>query len=133
MRRIIAGFVILNLLFVFTSAQAVPPTGANENVTQGPRRHLGTIIFAGVAGAILGLSTLSFYGRPQDELPNIAMGFAIGVIGGTMYTTYQAAVEPKDFYGWQNASPEAWALNEVDRDRRLEFGPGQQMVFSFTY
>jgi hypothetical protein len=54
---------------------------------------------AGIAGAILGLSTLSFYGRPQDKLSNIAIGFAIGVIGGAVYTTYKAASAPRD---WEN-------------------------------
>ena len=79
-------------------AQA-PNANAGQNAAQGPRRHLSNIIFAGLAGAVLGLSTLSFYGRPQDRLSNIAVGFAIGVIGGTVYSTYKAAAEPRDFYG----------------------------------
>ncbi len=57
----------------------------------GPRKQIATIIFSGLAGAILGLSTLSFYGRPQDKLQNIAFGFALGIIAGTTYTTYKAA------------------------------------------
>jgi hypothetical protein len=63
---------------------------------------LANIVFAGLAGAVLGLSTLSFYGRPQDRLSNIAVGFAIGVIGGTMFSTYKAAAEPREFYGLEN-------------------------------
>lgn len=63
----------------------------------GPRRQMATIIFSGLAGAILGLSTLSFYGRPQDKLSNIAIGFAIGIIAGASYTTYQAATRPYDY------------------------------------
>jgi hypothetical protein len=65
----------------------------------GPRRQLATIIFAGLGGAVLGLSTLSFYGRPQDNLSNIAVGFAVGVITGTTYVTYKAATRPSEFYG----------------------------------
>ena len=65
----------------------------------GPRKQLATIVFSGLAGAILGLSTLSFYGRPQDNLKNIAIGFAIGVIGGTAYASYKAAMRPDEFYG----------------------------------
>lgn len=72
-----------------------PPSG-------GPRRQLGTIIYAGLGGAVLGLSTLSFYGRPQDKLANIAIGFAVGVIGGTIAVTYNAATNPDDFYGTEN-------------------------------
>src|SRR6202000_2825400 len=57
----------------------------------GPKKQITIIVFSGLAGAILGLSTLSFYGRPQDKLSNIAVGFALGIITGTIYTTYQAA------------------------------------------
>lgn len=71
----------------------------------GPRRQLATIIYSGLGGAVLGLSTLSFYGRPQDKLSNIAVGFAVGVIVGTIAVTYSAATNPDEFYG----------LNEVDR------------------
>jgi hypothetical protein len=62
----------------------------------GPRRQLATILFAGLGGAILGLSTLSFYGRPQDNLGNIGLGFAVGVIAGTIYVTYKSATT-KDY------------------------------------
>ena len=60
------------------------------------------IVFAGLAGAVLGLSTLSFYGRPQDRLANIPVGFAIGAICGTMFTTYKAVADPREFYGSEN-------------------------------
>lgn len=65
----------------------------------GPRRQLATIIYSGLGGAVLGLSTLSFYGRPQDKLSNIAVGFAVGVIAGTIAVTYSAATNPDEFYG----------------------------------
>ena len=65
----------------------------------GPRRQLATIIYSGLGGAVLGLSTLSFYGRPQDKLSNIAVGFAVGVITGTIAVTYSAATNPDELYG----------------------------------
>lgn len=55
----------------------------------------------------MGLSTLSFYGRPQDKLTNIPIGFGIGVVIGTVYMTYQAAANPDEFY----------------RETRIEFKP----------
>ncbi|MCC6276932.1 MAG: hypothetical protein IT289_03330 [Oligoflexia bacterium] len=63
----------------------------------GPRRQLATIVFSGLGGAILGLSTLSFYGRPQEYLGNIAIGFAVGVIGGTTYVTFRSATT-REYY-----------------------------------
>ena len=80
-----------------TSASGV--AGGEGHTAGGPRKQLATIIYAGLGGAILGLSTLSFYGRPQEMLANIAIGFAVGVIVGTTFVTYKAASNPNEFYG----------------------------------
>jgi len=74
-----------------------------SEVTAGPRKQLATIIFAGLSGAILGLSTLSFYGRPQDRLSNIAVGFALGIFAGAIYSTYKAAARPDEFYSFEDS------------------------------
>ena len=78
-------------------------SGANRTAESGggggPRKQLATIIYAGLGGAVLGLSTLSFYGRPQEKLSNIAIGFALGVIAGTSFVTYKAMTNPSEFYG----------------------------------
>ncbi|MCB0350187.1 MAG: hypothetical protein KDD38_03325 [Bdellovibrionales bacterium] len=79
-------------------AQATGLTNEEKAELTGTRKQLATIIFAGLSGAILGLSTLSFYGRPQDHLSNIAIGFAFGVIGGVTFTTYKAATKPYEVY-----------------------------------
>ncbi len=95
--------VILSVFIFSTAFAQAPVAGApqNEEKTKanGPRKQLATIIFAGLGGAVLGLSTLSFYGRPQDNLSNIAVGFAVGVITGTIIVTYRAATNPAEFYG----------------------------------
>jgi hypothetical protein len=67
----------------------------------GFRRGLATIMFAGLGGAVLGLSTLSFYGEPQDHIGNIWTGLAVGVIGGTTYVLSQ------------NSGPAPMALDPV--------------------
>ncbi len=46
---------------------------------------------AGVGGAILGLSTLSFYDKPSKHVPNIWTGAAIGVIVGVIFVAYNGA------------------------------------------
>ncbi len=100
---LLAVFIAAAISFASTTTLAQgaiadkPPVG-------GPRRQLGTIIYAGLGGAVLGLSTLSFYGRPQEKLANIAIGFAVGVIGGTAAVTYSAATNPDEFYG-ENLMP----------------------------
>ncbi len=95
-QRLVSSLLVVLLTANIAFAQN---TTKKDGGTFGARRQLATIIFAGLSGAILGLSTLSFYGRPQDRLSNIAVGFALGIFAGTIYTTYKAAAKPGDFYG----------------------------------
>ncbi len=90
------SLVLLCLCFM-APAWAQQPSSAATTFS-GPKRHMATIIFSGLGGAVLGLSTLSFYGRPQDHLSNIAIGFGVGVITGTVVMTYRAATNPREFY-----------------------------------
>src|ERR1700722_1998967 len=100
MKRFISGFLVV-ILFASLSF------GQEQQVRHrsGPRRQLATIVFAGLGGAILGLSTLSFYGRPQDQLSNIAIGFAVGIIAGTAYVTIRSATS-RDYYD-DNKQPQS--------------------------
>ncbi len=93
----------LALSFLMMAPPHVMAQGTSYQQPAGPKRQLATIIFAGLGGAVLGLSTLSFYGRPQDKLNNIAIGFAVGVISGTIYTTYQTATRPRSYYSFTEA------------------------------
>ena len=133
LRKLIAGCLTMSLLLCGPLALGANRKGEkpDEVSTQGPRRHLATIVFAGLTGAILGLSTLSFYGRPQDRLSNIAVGFAIGVITGTVYSTYKAATEPREFYSSHEASPELWALSESSAHNRGPELPTAALQFEF--
>ena len=58
----------------------------NVNHTQRTfKRNAATVIFASLGGGILGLSTLSFYGQPQEHTNNITMGVGAGLIAGLVY------------------------------------------------
>lgn len=132
--KLIAGILSLSLVFAspVTFAANKNQDKTAQSTTQGPRKHLTTIVMAGLAGAILGLSTLSFYGRPQDKLSNIAAGFAIGIIIGAGYTTYKAATEPKEFMGWQEANPDGWKLaSETQFAPQRNSVPRTEFVFHF--
>ncbi len=120
--------LILTALAVSCPAYA-QKNKSNANPSDGTRKHLSTIVFAGVAGGVLGLSTLSFYGRPQEKLSHIAIGAAIGIIGGAMYTTFKAATEPKDYYNLreQGPNPEIWQTASA----RIE--PADLPSASFTF
>lgn len=54
------------------------------------KRNTATILFASIGGGILGLSTLSFYGRPQEHTDNITAGVVLGLAAGVGYLVYQS-------------------------------------------
>lgn len=51
------------------------------------RKNTATVMFAGLGGAVLGLSTLSFYGEPSEHTGNIWAGLAVGILGGLVYVS----------------------------------------------
>jgi hypothetical protein len=125
---LIVSMVVATVIPEAAFAQNANGSSSQKSSTgSGPKRQLGIIVFSGVAGGLLGLSTLSFYGRPQEKLSNIAIGFAIGIIGGAVYTTYKAASAPRDFYHestWQR---------EQERDQELRYARGNAPIkASFT-
>lgn len=94
LRKIVCSIIVVLLISTQSFAQN------NQSSTKiGPKKQLTMIFLSGLGGAVLGLSTLSFYGRPQDHLGNIAIGFAIGVVFGTVYVTYNTATKPKEYLG----------------------------------
>jgi hypothetical protein len=75
---LIALIILANIMFV-DLAQAQTSTMPTI------RRSFATVMFAGLGGAILGLSTLSFYGNPQNHIGNIWTGATLGVLAGGAY------------------------------------------------
>lgn len=74
---------------------------SQENTTRSSdyislRRGLATVVFFGLGGAVVGLSTLSFYGRPQDNLQNISYGLGLGLVIGSVYVVSQSNNQQKD-------------------------------------
>jgi hypothetical protein len=124
-----------NLIVVILLSIGISSTSFAQSrsftATEAPRKNFTTIIFAGLGGAILGLSTLSFRGRPQDHMDDIAVGFAVGIIAGALYTSYIAATEPEKFYGFE---PNAFD-RYVKRDSIVSRSQGdfKTEIVSFQY
>ncbi|MBI2604629.1 MAG: hypothetical protein HYW49_00980 [Deltaproteobacteria bacterium] len=57
----------------------------------GPYDALGTVGISAGVGAILGLSTTSFYTNPTDHMRNVAVGVGVGVIVGVGVAAYMLA------------------------------------------
>lgn len=77
--------VLLAALILVTSQASFSQT--NRTV----KRNVATVLFASLGGAILGLSTLSFYGEPQEHTNNITLGALIGFVGGVGYVLYDSS------------------------------------------
>lgn len=117
----------LSLAVIVPGHEASAQAGQSTSRNFGPRKQIAVIIFSGLAGAILGLSTLSFYGRPQDKLANIPVGAAVGIIVGATYSTFKAATDGRSFYenpppdaNWRQLNPELWRVADNSQIQQLQ-------------
>lgn len=77
--------VLLISLFLFTSSVSM------AQANRGVKRNVAAVLFSTLGGAILGLSTLSFYGEPQEHTNNITTGALVGLLGGVGYVIYDSS------------------------------------------
>jgi len=97
MLKTLKTLVIASLLTLpFAHAEEKAMT-REKIVSESLRRQVNYIFMGGFIGGVIGLSTLSFYGRPQDKLAIIPAGAAVGLIIGTVYSTSQLVNNPQDF------------------------------------
>lgn len=76
------------------------------------KRSVATVLFSSIGGAILGLSTLSFYGEPQEHTENIAYGAILGFVGGISYLSYKGMQRPA-------YNPNIYSQMEINENRRF--------------
>lgn len=81
---------------------------------------------AGAAGAVLGLSTLSFSDQPSKSIPNIWTGAALGIIAGVIYVAYNSAqkssedlISASDERDFSTSSRERWHLSKASNNQNL--------------
>lgn len=79
------------------------------------RRNIATIMFTSLGGAVLGLSTLSFYGEPQQHIGNIWMGLGLGAIAGSAYVLSESG---NSYSGMTKLSDQD--LNKITRTQHLD-------------
>lgn len=78
--------IFLCVLILFQSTVFAQSEGSDGSSF---KEKMATVIFCGLGGAVIGLSTLSFYGEPQKHIGNISTGFALGLVTGSVYLLYQ--------------------------------------------
>lgn len=64
---------------------------ADDDLIKNTQNDILLVGIAGVGGAVLGLSTLSFYDQPSKHIRNIWTGAAIGIIAGVIFVAYTSA------------------------------------------
>jgi hypothetical protein len=126
-RKAIVALLLASFSISFPTSVFAQANEATSAELSGTRKQLATIVFSGLSGAILGLSTLSFYGRPQDHLSNIAVGFAFGVIGGAIFTTYKAATRPYEAYDISRFD------FDTEESKRIAAQQGAAQLSTFQY
>jgi len=90
MKKLICG--LFGFYFFFASVLVSPAFAQNEDdLIKNTQNDIMIVGAAGAAGAILGLSTLSFVDTPSKHVSNIWTGAALGIIAGVIFVAYNSA------------------------------------------
>lgn len=103
--------VLLTWCLLITSLPAFSQAGgADDPLIADTMKNVWIVAGVGAAGAVLGLSTLSFVDEPSEHLKNIVTGAAIGIIVGVGIVAYLQGTKSKEMYQYGYA-PEIKDLN----------------------
>lgn len=96
----------LGFLLSFQFLLLTPAFAAEDEFIKNTQDDIILVGAAGVGGAVLGLSTLSFYDQPSEHVANIWTGAAIGVIAGVIWVAYSSASNNSEHLTSQISSPD---------------------------
>lgn len=82
----------LGLYFLAVTTILTPAFAQDsDDIVKNTQNDIMLVAVAGGAGAILGLSTLSFVNKPSKHISNVWTGAALGVIAGVIFVAYNSA------------------------------------------
>lgn len=113
---LISAIILLNPLAL--SAQDSAETGG---LFDDSLHDITMVLGVGAVGAILGLSTLSFVEKPKDNLKNVAIGGAVGIVIGVGIVIFGQATKSQSTMMSQLPSVPVTA-DTAQRLARQEFG-----------
>jgi hypothetical protein len=119
MKKIFCVLLALNF-FNFSGISTVH--AQNDDLIKSTQEDFLLVVGAGAAGAVLGLSTLSFVDKPSQHLSNIWTGTAVGIIAGVIIVAYNSA---------QKGSEELQASKEFNSHERLGWHLKETQVLAF--
>lgn len=91
------------------------------------KRTVATVLFSTLGGAILGLSTLPFYGEPQERIDNVTLGALIGGLAGVGYLGFEASQNFRQAPAYDYSEIE-WQL---EKNKRLNSYQNRNLNASF--
>ncbi len=133
--KFIFSLLVFTISFSTYSADSSPV----DELVKESKSDLLIVAGGGLAGAILGLSTLSFVDEPKKHTKNILTGASIGIIAGVIYVAYTQAYETKqsvysniDSKDFDTISRDSWHNEEFSKyNSNLS---AQKIVnYSFSY
>ena len=126
------------------AAPAAAEGAGGDDVMRDTLEDVVIVVAAGLAGAILGLSTLSFVDEPKEHLNNVLVGGSIGIIGGVGLVAYRQASKSQKYYDELGAvvNPKKFTTAERNRwhnrsnslKKRVVIDPfAPKVSYSFTF
>ncbi len=91
MKNVIIRILFFSSFILLFSQNSLAQSGLSSSTV---KRTAATVLFTSIGGGVLGLSTLSFYGKPQEHTDNITIGVLLGFITGVGYVVYDNNREP---------------------------------------
>lgn len=97
LKRNFQKIIALILLTSFCLPAFAQDEKAANQLVDNTKNDLLLVIGGGLAGAILGLSTLSFVEEPKKHTRNILVGASIGIIAGVAFVAFNQANKSRDY------------------------------------
>ena len=133
LRRLISMIIVLVALANPLTASAQDAGG----IVDDSLRDMSIVLGTGTAGAILGLSTLSFVDKPSEHLKNIAVGGAIGIVIGVGVVVFSQATKSSISSLTPHLSSEQYAMyskKEFAKEKIAEnFFKNPSFVYRFSF
>lgn len=99
-------FILSVLLVTLTTSKTHAQSESETDFVKNTQQDIMLVGAAGGAGAILGLSTLSFYDTPSKHIRNVWTGAALGVIAGVIFVAYNSAQKGSEDLVSKNSTEE---------------------------
>lgn len=111
--KMIAQVLLFTSLLTSTSVLAQATEDDLEMLVNDTKNDLMVVVGGGLAGAVLGLSTLSFVDEPKDHTRNIIVGASVGIIFGVVFVAASQATKTQDLLNGEEDEMQPGAMLNI--------------------